>query len=208
MACSGCHSNPTTSPATTSTSPALDPQLYFIHEPSGIAFPKSLDGYVFAGQRQYNRQGTDVSFGWNRLDTITPMAATVYVFPAPSLISIGSPKGVVDEAKAKLFDQVWEQQIRSIMESHAPVMASPPETVTISYAGHTYTGRRQLFQYEQVFALERRQVTSSLYLFSFVNKKWSLKYRFTYPASAEMRTTTDQFITLVPVANRLQAINP
>jgi hypothetical protein len=198
IACSGCHADPTTRPATVPADPTLDAQTYFLHQPSGIAFPRSLHGYVFAGQKQYNREATDVSFSWSTLDGNRPMAATVYVLPAPSLISIGSPQEVIDQAKARLFDQFWEQHVRSIVGSHAPATTSPPETVTLVYAGHAYTGRRQLFHYEQVFAFSRQQVTSSLYLFPFVNEKWSLKYRFTYPASVDMQTAVDQFIMLAP----------
>lgn len=193
----GCD-GPTTTPSTAPATPILNQQSDYIHKPSGFAFPISLEGYTFASQNRYNKEGTNVSFGWNMQDGAKQMAATIYIFPAPSLISIGSPQEVIDEAKAKLFDQLWQQSAESIQKAHPSVTARPPETVTITYLGHTYTGRRQLFSYEQVFAMQRQQVTSSLYVFPFINGQWVLKYRFTYPASIDMQPAVDEFIAKVP----------
>src|ERR1700687_3973353 len=63
----------------------------YVHPASQINLPEHVDGFRRGAVLRYDAEGLDVSAAYNCVNASHPMWATVYVYPAPSLISIGSP---------------------------------------------------------------------------------------------------------------------
>lgn len=64
----------------------------YVHTASGITMPESIAGFQRDAVFRYDEDGLDVSAGYNLVTPSQHIAATVYVYPAPSLVSIGSPQ--------------------------------------------------------------------------------------------------------------------
>src|SRR5688572_5900640 len=71
----------------------------YVHEKSGMTFPIAVGDFQRGAVQRYDREGLDVSAGYNLFDSRRQIIATVYVYPAPSLLSIGSPPQTVDSAR-------------------------------------------------------------------------------------------------------------
>lgn len=69
---------------------------------SGMQLPESIAGFKRGAVTTYERDNLDVSAGY-RKGLLTPLEATIYIYPAPSLTSIGSRQEVIDDARATLF---------------------------------------------------------------------------------------------------------
>ena len=85
---------------------------------SGMTFPLAVEGFRRSIVQRYDQEGLDVSAGYDLYDPSHKIAATVYVYPAPSLVSIGSPPEVVETAHARLAKNEFEARKREILQSH------------------------------------------------------------------------------------------
>src|SRR5260370_37322414 len=65
-----------------------------------------------------SRQDKIWGAGYNLLAPGRAVAATVYVYPAPSLISIGSPSDVVASARATLCKTEFERRKGELIGAH------------------------------------------------------------------------------------------
>jgi len=65
-----------------------------------MTYPMSVNEFRRAEIIRYKEDGTDESAGYNYLRPMNEIAATVYVFPSPSVTSIGSPQYVVAETRS------------------------------------------------------------------------------------------------------------
>jgi len=82
-----------TVPETTSGPVFRDAGASVEHVPSGMMFPNTLGAFVRRSVHQYDATGLDVSAGYNAVDP-APVTVTVYVYPSPRLVSLGSPDDV------------------------------------------------------------------------------------------------------------------
>jgi hypothetical protein len=88
----GC---PPTSPPGLSQPERLEREGDYRHPPSGIRFPPATGSFRRDQILQYDPQGRNVSVAYNCTDGRHPIAATVYVYPSPTVTSFGSPPDVV-----------------------------------------------------------------------------------------------------------------
>jgi hypothetical protein len=55
-------------------------------------------------------------------------------------------------------------------------------------------GRYADFEYVDVLAGHTQSLHSRLYLFTYLDGKWTIKYRITYPAGASSEVAVDAFV--------------
>jgi hypothetical protein len=84
----------------------------YTHEKSGMTFPLGVAEYRRVGIQRYDQEGLDISASYNLEDGRHQIAATVYVYPAPSLALIGSSPETIALARSHLSKQEFEARKR------------------------------------------------------------------------------------------------
>ncbi len=157
------------------------PEGVYVHV-SEMAFPPTVGAFIRARIHQYDEAGRDVSVGYEYRTAGGRIAATIYVYPAPSLTSAGSPDSVVAAARARLMEQEFEVRKREIMSVTPDAKLAAEGEAVLRQGPVRYAGRRAAFILERVFSGQRRRLASDLYIFGYVGGRWIVKYRFSYPA--------------------------
>src|SRR5262245_50828993 len=157
----------------------------YVHSASKITMPESVAGFQRDSVSRYDADGLDVSGAYNLVTPSHRIAATVYVYPSPSLTSIGSPPDVVAGARAHLTEAEFQRRKQEIQQAHPGAVLVEQRGISRAEGVQTYAGRLAVFEYEEVYAGSRMPVRSRLCLFCYVGGKWTVKYRFTHPKSED-----------------------
>jgi len=183
--------------------PLAEPELItvegpYTHAGSELTFPASVGEFRRTSVHSYDSKALDVSAGYDLVAASRAIAATVYVYPATRIISILSPADVVALTRALAANQEFETRKQEILRSHPGARLIAERNVPPPLDSIPLLGRMATFEFEDVFAGQRQDLHSDLYLFSYVGEKWMVKYRFTYPSSADASREIDDFIRAVP----------
>jgi hypothetical protein len=187
----GC---PTMQPKYLSQPAAVEATGSYTHSASGMVFPDAVGDFRRTSIRRYDAEGLDVSARYDLVAPPRAVAATVYVYPAPPLVSIGSPQEVVATARANLCQREFETRKQEVLQSHAGAKLVEERAISLVQAGETRSGRMAAFEYEDVFAHQRQAVAARVYLFCYVGGKWVVKYRFSYPKSFDATKEIEEFM--------------
>jgi len=98
---------------------AVNAQGSYHHLASGMTFPPAVGDFERVKITQYDAAGEDVGVGYNLVSPIAGIAATVYVYPAPSLLSIGSPPDVVASARGTLCNNEFARRKKELVDAHS-----------------------------------------------------------------------------------------
>lgn len=134
------------------------------HTVSGFIFPKQIGAFQREKMQQYNQAGSDVSAGYNAGVLI---AATVYVYPAPS------------QQGADVLAREYASKRAEVLQGHQGVAVLSEGAATISQGGRKYSGKRAYFSYRDIFARTPQNLKSQLLVFRAGSV--FIEYRFTYP---------------------------
>jgi len=134
------------------------------HTFSGFVFPKQIGVFHREQMHQYNQAGSDVSAGYNAGVLI---AATVYVYPAPS------------QQSAEVLSREFASKRAEVLHGHQGVAVLSDSPVTVSQGGAKYSGKREYFAYRDIFAHTPQNLKSQLLVFH--DGAVFVEYRFTYP---------------------------
>ena len=183
--------------------PLNQPQVIFTedaytHERSGMTFPLSVGDFRRNLVQRYDQDGLDLSAGYDLYLRQQKIAVTVYVYPAPPLISIGSPPGTVVSARTFLAKSEFEARKREVLQSRPGARLIEDTEISVPIGGTVRVGRMATFEYEDQFAGRRQPLRSHLCMFNYVGGAWALKYRITYPASLEVTREIDTLLHGVP----------
>ena len=160
----------------------LHPQGPFTEPMTGMLFPEAVNDFQRVNVIKYKPDGSDESGGYNRIIPDAEINATVYVFPSLSLISIGSPQYVIDDARSRLCESQFHGVEREVMVAHPDAQRLSEEQVMLEQQGQIYRGFRASYKLLNPKFFGRSQVSQSdAYLFCFVGGKWTVEYRFDYP---------------------------
>lgn len=170
----------------------------FIHDKSGMTFPIAVGEFQRGMLQRYDQDGLDMSVGYNLYDSRRRIITTVYVYPAPPLISIGSPPETVASARAFLAKNEFEARKREVMLPRPGARLIEDTEISIPIGGTVRVGRIATFEYAERFAGQQQPLRSHLCMFNFVGGKWALKYRITYPRSLEATREIDSILQGVP----------
>jgi hypothetical protein len=159
-----------------------------------MIFPPTVGAFQRVALSRYDSQGLDVSAGYNLPAFAGGIAATVYVYPAPSLVSIGSPPGVVASARATLCQSEFERGKREVLGAHAGGRLLGEKDVVLLQGGTNFSGRAATFEYDGLFAGQHQPVSSELYVFCYIGGSWTIKYRFTYARTFDATEAISAFM--------------
>jgi hypothetical protein len=139
------------------------PDARIRHTVSGFVFPKRIGVFEREKMQQYNQAGSDVSAGYNAGVLI---AATVYVYPAPS------------QQGADVLAREYASKRAEVLQGHQGVAVLSEGATTVSQGGRNYSGKRAYFSYRDIFARTPQKVKSQLLVFR--ADSVFIEYRFTY----------------------------
>jgi hypothetical protein len=166
----------------------------YFHSASKITMPESIAGFQRDAVTRYDADGLDVSGAYNLVTPSHRIAATVYVYPSPSLTSFGSPPEVVAGARARLTEGEFERRKQEVQQAHPGASLLEQRDISRTQGGQSYAGKLAVFEYEEVFAGSRMPVRARLYLFCYIGGKWTIKYRITHPKSEDADREIQEFI--------------
>ena len=164
------------------------------HPGSQMIFPENVGRFQRVQITQFAAAEKDVGVGYNLNDPTTPVAATVYIYPAPRVVSIGSPPDVVETARRHVFQGHLNALKSEIMRGHPDARLISDEDFTLTQAEQSFTGRKVTFEFDYTFGTQPQDSISELLLFQ--RGTWLIKYRITFPKaiSAEVQDTITDFL--------------
>jgi hypothetical protein len=166
----------------------------YTHEGSNLTLPASYGEFRRTSLRRYDTKALDVSAGYDLVVATDQIAATVYVYPAPSITSILSPPEVIALARSLAANQEFQDRKQEIIRAHPSARLLSERDVPPPLDSIPLMGRVATFEFEDVFAGQSQELRSDLYLFSYVADKWIVKYRFTYATSSDASKRIEDFI--------------
>ncbi|MGH7036332.1 MAG: hypothetical protein ACREFL_21610 [Stellaceae bacterium] len=131
------------------------------------------------------------------MDSHTPVVATVYVYPAPPLRSIGSRADVVDSAREHLCQTEFARREAEIVHAHPDAQLINEEDFALARERGPVKGKKARYELDELFSGTRLRVSSELYVFCYADK-WALEYRFTSPRDAPTNEKIAQFMRDLP----------
>lgn len=166
----------------------------YVHAPSGMRFPAEVGDFHRVDIIKYDAAGLDVSAGYDLTTLTGGVAATVYVYPAPPLVSIGSPADVVASARARLCKGEFERRKSEVAASHLGARLTEEKEVPPVQGSASTMGRMATFEFQDLFWGRRQPLQSELYVFCPVGQRWAFEYRFTSPKGFEARGKISEFL--------------
>lgn len=149
------------------------------HPGSHMVFPERVGPFQRVQITQFAPSEKNVGIGYNHYNARAPVSATVYVYPAPRVVSLGSPPGVAENAKAHLLQGHLEALKKEILGAHPDARLISDEAFALAASGGPHEGRRVRFEFACRFGSGPQDAISELYLFQDGN--WLVKYRITFP---------------------------
>jgi hypothetical protein len=177
----------------------------YIHAPSGMTFPLTVGDFRRIRITRFNAEETDIGVGY---DLILPthylvsptqgVAATVYVYPAPSLVSIGSPPEVVADARSHLCAGEFARRKAELMDAHPGAQLIREGAVLPPGRESGVPGSMAAYEMEGVFSHQKQQMSSVLYVYCYVGGKWAIEYRFSSPKAVDLDGAISTFMAALP----------
>lgn len=192
VALSGC---PAMRPKHLARPEAIQSESTYTHTASGMTFPLSVGNFHRSKIIRYDVEGLDMSAGYDLATVAGYLSVTVYVYPAPSLISIGSPPNVIAAARNRLAEDEFAARKLEIMQYRPGVILIQEREVSLRQGNAENLGKMATFEYEEDFAGQRQLLRSHLYLFCFAGDKWTIKYRFTHSRFFDPTQEIEKFMT-------------
>jgi hypothetical protein len=151
----------------------------YVHEPSGMVFPPAVLDFRRVEIYRYDKEGRDVSGGYNLERAGSPVIATVYVYPIPKS----------DNPSANVAASHFEEVKTAVMSAHPDAVQLKTDEVKVTQGKVTKSGLHALFRFEQDMPGGRQTCRSEAYLFT--HGHWFIKYRLTYPEAHADQSVKD-----------------
>lgn len=177
-----------------STPEVIQTKGLYTQPASGMRFPVRVGEFQRVTLLRYDLQERDVSAGYNLITPLCAIAATVYVYPAPSSVSTGSPPGTIPNTRARLSQNEFNTRKQEILDSHSGARLIQEKGIRLLQGAKTYSGMMATFEFEDIFGGQDKLLLSDLYLFCYVEGDWIIKYRFTYPKNIEASKEIENFM--------------
>jgi len=180
------------------TKPLSSPQVInetgsYQHKRSGFVFPNAVGPFQRGKLIRYDEDGLDVSAGYDLAALGGGVAATVYIYPSPPITSIGSGPEVVATTRALASEREFSGIKQTILQVHPDAAIIHSGQTDIQQGGTSYKGNVTEFKFSGVFAGRPQLLRSRLYIFTYIDGKWTVKYRFTYPDRIDASGTIEAF---------------
>jgi hypothetical protein len=161
----------------------MHPSGPYTQAATGMTYPDSVDQFRRVNVIRYQPDGSDESAGYNDETPLREINMTVYVFPSPSILSIGSPRSVVEDTRRQLCQGQYEKVQREVRGAHPDAVLVEKKDVSLTQASITYAGHFASFDLTNAKFFGRTDVPSrsEAFLYCYVGGKWSVEYRIDYP---------------------------
>lgn len=161
----------------------------YTHVGSETVFPENIGKFQRVQITRFTPDGRDVGIGYNLNNLASPVVATVYIYPAPDLVTIGSSPDVIGTARNLLFQGHLNAVKEEITGAHPDAKLITEDDITVTSDGQPYKGRKVNFEYKFSFSGIQQDSISQLYLFQ--KNNWMVKYRFTFPKATSWASEAD-----------------
>jgi hypothetical protein len=174
----------------------LRPTGSYTQASSGMVFPETVDQFRRASIIRYRPDGTDESAGYIDLTPMHKISVTVYVFPSPSITSIGTPQNVIDDTRRQLCQGQYERVQREVTAAHPDAVLVDKKEVSRTQGSVTQAGHFASFDLTNAKFFGRSDVASrsEAYLYCYAGGKWSVEYRIDYPRDFDATGPIARFI--------------
>ncbi|MDX6749157.1 hypothetical protein SH611_05000 [Geminicoccaceae bacterium 1502E] len=173
---------------------AIEAEGVYVHGPSGMAFPLEVGPFQRGRLTRYDAAGLDVGAGYEARSEAGPVAATVFVYPAPSVMSFGSPPGVAEGAKAGMCGRQYEDARDDAARGLKGARLVAEEPAAAPHGESLVFGRMAAFE----AAGRDGPIRSVLYLYCSRQSPWAMKYRFTGTEEALQAAPVEAFMAGLP----------
>ena len=166
----------------------------YVHPQSKFSFPKRVGNFRFVGVREYDRDGKDVSAGYN---SPTPVAATVYVYPAAKNFTL-IPSKPLEGVTESLIEHEFQRRKMEIAKVHSDTRLLSEEPFEITQGNNHIKGKKAVYSMAYAFGLSNRDSISELYIFLIepgtmflADDRQYVEYRITYPTKVQDLATNE-----------------
>ena len=166
----------------------------YVHPFTKFSFPESIATFRRVNIHKYDREGKDVGVGYN---SATPIAATVYVYPAPkdfAVLPSPKPNGLGEE----LLDHHFNACKQEVFRNHPDAKLISENPCKIVQGNNLYQGKKATFSMSYKFGFFNQESVSQLYVFLmepnikfFLTDRQFVKYRITYPVAKKAQAETE-----------------
>jgi hypothetical protein len=166
----------------------------YVHPASRVWIPERIADFRRDAVIRYDAKGLDVIADYSLVTSSHHIAATVHVYPGPSLTSPGSASETAAAAQARRTEAEFERCKQEVDRGHPGARVIEQRDVALTERGRSHAGKVAVFEFEDLFAESKIAVRSSLYVFCCVDRRWTIKYRFTHPAAEDADGEMQEFI--------------
>ncbi len=161
----------------------------FHHSPSGMIFPKNVQGFIRVEITQYDKEGYDVSVGYNAYGLMYNLVATIYVYPGPDMTYLGAAPETVRSLENGYLSNAIEQ-IKGVIEEQHPhwKLEYEGDSILVPF----YPAKMVSYEYQHDTLVGSLKVISTAHIF-LVDHRWFVKFRFTYPEASAKQYTPKAF---------------
>lgn len=160
----------------------------YVHPYSKFSFPKQIDKFRFVGVTRYDRDGRDISAGYN---SPTPITATVYIYPAAKNVTL-IPSSPLQNVGKSLIDFEFNRCKQEVFHVHPDARFISEESFELTQGNNHFIGKKATFAMSFHYGFSTKDSLSELYIFLmepsemfFVNSRQYVEYRITYPANSK-----------------------
>jgi hypothetical protein len=153
---------------------------------SGMTFPTLVGDFQRVSVVRYAEDGSDESAGYNRTGENGLITATVYIYPSPSILSVGSPRAVIEDARNTMCARQVEAVRSELSSAHRRLQEIEAGAASLIQGEQTYAGQQISFRVTSPsgFGPEHPPLRTTASLFCYVGGRWTVKYRITYRADS------------------------
>jgi len=174
----------------------MHPSGPYIQMASGMIYPDTVDQFHRVNIIRYKPDGSDESAGYNDATPLREINMTVYVFPSPTISSIGSPRTVVEDTRRQLCQSQYEKVQQEVRGAHPDAVLAEKRDASLTQAGIIYAGHFASFDITNAKFFGRLDVPSrsEAFLYCYVGGKWSIEYRIDYPRDFDAADSIAKFM--------------
>jgi hypothetical protein len=160
-------------------------EVAYVHSYSKFSFPKQIGKFQFVESHEYDRDGKDISVGYN---SPTPIAVTIYVYPAAKNFAL-LPQPALQGVSESLIEHELKNREQEILHFHPNAHFISEDPCEIIQGNSHFKGTKAVYSMAYKFGLSNQDCLSELYIFliepgvMFVaDNRQYVEYRITYPA--------------------------
>jgi hypothetical protein len=154
----------------------------YAQEASGMTFPTAVGDFQRVSIYRYAEDGSNESGGYNRGGANGLITATVYVYPSPPILSVGSPRDVIEDTRNILCEQELAAIRNDLARVHPSLQEVENGPASLTQGDQSHFGRHLSLRVTSPsgFGQEHPPLRTDTHLFCYVGGRWTVKFRITH----------------------------